>query len=290
MKKNILILSVMLLAGGMLRGQAVVSDPVHTAATIAGFLSSLEEAILTTANLGKQLDEHKKQVEFLQGAKALTSDINRMLTQAQEIYIAGETLVEMGKNIESSYKAVTSSGQFSIAECRDVLDWYTATLQRGERNVRVITDYLSKDKWRMTDYERLQELRRNTEEMQKLNDSILNMNQRLRQEEVKRKMREELRKRNVISPIENFWSARQLTALEGFTWGMELQYALSSLDVESEIEKSDTNTAVNEIVKQMKTYANIFYAISALIGLIGALRVWRKVQNGEDIGKTIGVW
>lgn len=57
----------------------------------------------------------------------------------------------------------------------------------------------------------------------------------------------------------------------------------------------DGNAGINEATTQVKSYfstgTNLMYAIGAIIGLVGAIKVYKKWNDGEhDTGKVASSW
>ncbi|MBB6324494.1 hypothetical protein FHS59_000109 [Algoriphagus iocasae] len=57
----------------------------------------------------------------------------------------------------------------------------------------------------------------------------------------------------------------------------------------------DGNAGINEATQKVKGYfqsgTNLMYAIGAIVGLIGAVKVFNKWNNGEpDTGKVAAAW
>lgn len=57
----------------------------------------------------------------------------------------------------------------------------------------------------------------------------------------------------------------------------------------------DGNAGINEATNQVKGYfstgTNLMYAIGAIIGLVGAIKVYKKWNDGEhDTGKVASSW
>lgn len=57
----------------------------------------------------------------------------------------------------------------------------------------------------------------------------------------------------------------------------------------------DGNAGINEATSQVKSYfatgTNLMYAIGAIIGLVGAIKVYKKWNDGEhDTGKVASSW
>jgi len=57
----------------------------------------------------------------------------------------------------------------------------------------------------------------------------------------------------------------------------------------------DGNAGINQATQQVKSYfesgTNLMYAIGAIVGLVGAVKVFNKWNNGEpDTGKIAAAW
>lgn len=57
----------------------------------------------------------------------------------------------------------------------------------------------------------------------------------------------------------------------------------------------DGNAGINEATNQVKSYfatgTNLMYAIGAIVGLVGAIKVYKKWSDGEhDTGKVASSW
>ncbi len=57
----------------------------------------------------------------------------------------------------------------------------------------------------------------------------------------------------------------------------------------------DGNAGINEATTQVKSYfstgTNLMYAVGALVGLVGAVKVYKKWNDGEpDTGKVASSW
>lgn len=57
----------------------------------------------------------------------------------------------------------------------------------------------------------------------------------------------------------------------------------------------DGNAGINQATQQVRSYfqsgTNLMYAIGAIVGLVGAVKVFNKWNNGEpDTGKVAAAW
>jgi hypothetical protein len=78
-------------------------------------------------------------------------------------------------------------------------------------------------------------------------------------------------------------------------WTMTLSMlTLIILNVRSALAQ-DGNAGINEATTQVKSYfatgTNLMYAIGAIVGLVGAIKVYKKWNDGEhDTGKVASSW
>jgi succinate dehydrogenase/fumarate reductase cytochrome b subunit len=61
------------------------------------------------------------------------------------------------------------------------------------------------------------------------------------------------------------------------------------------VKAQDGNAGINEATQQVRSYfqsgTGLMYAIGAIVGLIGAVKVFNKWNNGEpDTGKVAAAW
>ena len=59
--------------------------------------------------------------------------------------------------------------------------------------------------------------------------------------------------------------------------------------------QADGNAGINQATTQVKSYfstgTNLMYAIGAIVGLVGAIKVYKKWNDGEhDTGKVASSW
>ena len=68
-------------------------------------------------------------------------------------------------------------------------------------------------------------------------------------------------------------------------------FALLSNDSDAQ----DGNAGINQATSMVKSYfasgANLMYAVGAIVGLVGAVKVYQKWSNGHpDTGSTAAAW
>ncbi|HVW95873.1 MAG TPA: DUF4134 domain-containing protein [Mucilaginibacter sp.] len=77
---------------------------------------------------------------------------------------------------------------------------------------------------------------------------------------------------------------RKIIAFTALVW-LSLQAAMAQ----------DGNAGINQATSQVKSYfdtgTNLMYAIGAIVGLVGAIKVFKKWNDGEhDTGKVASSW
>lgn len=75
----------------------------------------------------------------------------------------------------------------------------------------------------------------------------------------------------------------------------KLTQTLLLLLITLSVSAQDGNAGINEATNQVKSYfatgTNLMYAIGALVGLVGAIKVYKKWNDGEqDTGKVASSW
>src|ERR1700761_7975059 len=71
--------------------------------------------------------------------------------------------------------------------------------------------------------------------------------------------------------------------------------ALAVMNLAASAQTADGNAGINQATTQVKSYfatgTNLMYAIGAIVGLVGAIKVYKKWNDGEhDTGKVASSW
>jgi len=75
----------------------------------------------------------------------------------------------------------------------------------------------------------------------------------------------------------------------------KISYTIILLLIAGTALAQDGNAGINEATTQVKSYfstgTNLMYAIGAIVGLVGAVKVYKKWNDGEhDTGKVASSW
>jgi hypothetical protein len=73
--------------------------------------------------------------------------------------------------------------------------------------------------------------------------------------------------------------------------GLLLSGLLASLSVYAQDGNAGINEATNQVRSYFATGTNLMYAIGAVVGLVGAVKVYQKWNGGDpDTGKVAAAW
>src|ERR1700761_5044924 len=75
----------------------------------------------------------------------------------------------------------------------------------------------------------------------------------------------------------------------------QIQLMVAAMMLAASASAQDGNAGINEATTQVKSYfstgTNLMYAIGAIVGLVGAIKVYKKWNDGEhDTGKVASSW
>jgi flagellar biosynthesis chaperone FliJ len=286
MKKIIVVLLLSFMPLLPSSGQTPVSDVVHTTSTTLGHFKSLEEAIKSGVQLLNQLTVLKQTYEGMKAIKETFDKINQYIYNIQEIVDAAQSLINIIQRTSDIYRQAVRSNTFSLKELTFLMDYLTSAIEQGTRNVEKIKDYVTSSKWRFTDKERIDEIEDAESEIEKIEESLENTAENLESISETRKKIEYMNANGMFTPMETY----VVNVTGRMTLGAELTHALSMALGQS----TETDTARSAAKKTTDLYGNLktlFFALSAFIALIGAFRVYRKVNLEEDgLGKTATIW
>ncbi len=322
---TIILLSLTGIAG--LKAQAVVHDPVHMGANIAGFSESVGQAIETTGNLLSLLGLAEDQLEKLEKS---IEYVEKVTLAARTLQSVGNSIKEMEEvimGINASIKTLrhaVSQKNIGIKEATNILNAYSGVMNNltniGNAIISITTSGMEQmDQWQRT--EELNELSRRIS-VAKLRVNSLNngINNRLAW-----RSRAKARLDSARNPLSamaseatasdpNFLSVKNLendipiTVLPQVTFeeinrAFEEMAALTPTGAGGSGSKGGwgmnnrdngvktSAQAKAAISKEAKGMAGLFWAISAVVGLLGAFQVYRKYQfGGEDLTKSIAMW
>lgn len=325
MKKIIIALLFVLGIGHGLRAQAVVHDPVHMGANIVGFSESVGQAIETTGNLLSLLGMAEDQLEKLEKT---IEYVEKVTLAARTIQSVGYSIQEMGDvltGIDASIKNLryaVSQKNMSIQEATNILNAYSGVMNSLTNVGNAIMSVTTSGMEQMNQWQRAEMLGRLGDsihlcrnKVERLNNGI---NDRMIWRETLQTKRDSMNQLSAMSlaattnssdflSVENLENGVPVVVPPQVTAGA-LNDAFKTMAVEGSKGVSGsgskggwgmntgtvikTSSQVNtELSKEAKGWAGLFYVISGLVGLIGAVQIYRKYQfGGEDLAKNIATW
>jgi hypothetical protein len=77
--------------------------------------------------------------------------------------------------------------------------------------------------------------------------------------------------------------------------GIAVTTFLTMYQISADAQTADGNAGINQATTQVKSYfatgTNLMYAIGAILGLVGAVKVYSKWNSGDhDTGKVAAAW
>jgi len=290
--------------------QAPVVDLPQIAATFLNFLQSLEQAIETTEKIAKGVAKADTTIKRLQAIRDVYDKINPILQNAQTIKDVTQRMYYTIEITKNAYNIMRKSKHFTHHETIDFLDKYDFLLQSMTRDVNLLSTFLTPDAWKMNDKQR--------------KDATAEVEADLAAKEaLARKLLTEImiteRNRQLA---EQLWEKGQFLTPFSYlmchtsTLCVDLPPSVAIQNVLFDISKSNSNAGedddsfspnkidaklelgVNQITAKNRNYYEnmfkltkiLFFAVCAFMALFGALRIYRKIQAGEDFVGNASAW
>jgi hypothetical protein len=278
----------------------IFNDPLHMASNLMEFIESIDASIQSVEGVERVWNAGKQTTEHLKALKETVIAINRMLFDMQEVEFAIRDLIEMEKMFVETTKLLINAHNIAThEEAIMTLNAFTATVTRATRNLVTITDYLSEDKWKMTDEERKRSIFEKREEIAKdkakmeeameVVEEVVELC--LLQDQLIDNYCNETMSGSAMSMADLYAliTARQEKERSGmeelFVTGSEFLGSKNS----NKKKKESATAATSKVVGTAQDFFTLYYCICGIIGLIGAYKVYSKVQYGEDFGKAAGM-
>lgn len=329
MKRLIIIILLSLTGITGLRAQAVVHDPVHTGATIAGFSESVSTALETTGNLlsllnvaDDQLAKLEKGIEYVEKVTLAARTLQSVGNSIREMEAVVRAIAESVKTLRQA----VSQKNISIKDATNILNAYSGVMNSLTNVSNTIMSVTTSGMEQMNQWQRAEMLGRlgdsihlANNRVQKLCDGI---NYRLDWRSRAKVYLDTVGKGNsqaaaataVAASDHDFMSLGNLEneipiiippqvtfeelakAFEGMAAAMPAGEGGSGSKGGWGMNNRGTGVKTSAqakaaISKEAKGMAGLFWAISAVVGLLGAFQVYRKYQfGGEDLTKSIAMW
>ncbi|MDR0415548.1 MAG: DUF4134 domain-containing protein, partial [Prevotellaceae bacterium] len=298
-KLPVLLLAAISLCAGIHTAKAqTFNDPLHMASNVLQFSFSLDAAIQSVEGVERIWDASVKTTEHLKEIKDQVEKARDVLQDMQDVRDAMRDLIEMADMVTALARQLEkASSVLSWEETTMALDLFTTALTRATNNVKTIKEIVG-DKWIMPEVERIKAIReakeKTTEEMMAMKETMLatknNIAVRQLQKKIFADFENNLLHRAVLSSanaavIATGYEEGERTSLE------DMVVAASAVFGDwRKLEKETKSTAESKVSGMAGIFFGIYYGICGIMGLIGAYKVYRKVQLGEDFGRSAGVW
>ena len=300
-----------LVALSPVRGQAVVHDPVHMGSNLAGFGQQLEEALTQTQQFVELISNAKQQWKVLTAISNATEKVSKAVYMMQELEDIATLSVRTIQSINDGVKII-SSGQLQPYELQYALELYSSKLRQVNTCImsvkRLISDF--KDEFgkesgtNKTEKEREEGIKDGKHEILGIAGDVTDINNRIQKDiEMRESLAKSLRQtraRNVIKTAIQIAAQAQPMDPEGLL-AVPDKYDISTTpfptlsfdetsftpDITSTVQPKDVQTKYKAV---STPGLKLFYLISALVAVIGALRVLQIWNQGNDISKAIVAW
>lgn len=285
------------------RGQAIVHDPVSMGANVAGFSYQLEEAMAQTNQFFQLISNSEAQLKGLKEIQSVTSKVSNYILFMKEIEDVAMLMVSTIQDISDAVKFL-SSGDFYPEEIKYLLGMYSSVL--GDINtIGNSMQQLISDGEKLTSAERAEGIERRKERIDRRNKDVKRMNARTKAAYYRRReFNERIKKMNVheVMPMltalpcevqpENFSGALDIPDKEDISkLPAKVKFKFDQTSFLPDIKENKTaKEATTAYKSNMTAGARLFYVISAIIAVIGALRVLQIWNQGNDISKPIVAW
>lgn len=285
------------------QGQAVVHDPVHMGSNVVGFGQELQEALTQTQQFFELLSNTKQQFASLEKIREITDKVSSYVMYAKEV----EEVIRMGayaiKSISDGVKML-SSGELQPYEVNSILKLYSSSLGQINNTIMSVQQLIS-DGVQLNTNDRLARLEKKNQQM--LNTCYLVNRLGFRcQDEIayRQKLSQRIKnaKRSDIPdllkaiPFEaqpsNFDGSLNIIGKPSLaTLPDRIEFKFDGNSFKPDIRETVSPSEVNKQYTANTTAATkLFYLISAIVAVIGALRVLQIWNQGNDISKAIVSW
>lgn len=282
----------------------IVHDPVHMGSNVVSFGKELSEAMTQTQTFLSILTNTEQQLEGIKKLNEAVDKVSERVQQMQEVKNCISNAAYTIKYISSSIQML-SSGYLQPYEIKSMLSMYTNCLRRVNYTILDVKDLITDFSSKQTENERAGNIRRSKEELEALQKQMEIGIGKMGGVIWERKRADQAIKSGNIDDIySSVIEKLPAMALPADPDGklnlqshMDISQSLSTTwDIDEETFKPDIKTKVSATTvkraynKITSPATRMFYAISALVGMIGIVRCYTKWQMGEDLLKPAFVW
>ena len=291
--------------------QAPVIDVPQISATFLNFLLSLEQAIETTEKIAKGLTRADTTIKRLQEIKDVYEKVNPILQNIQLIKDVTERMYYTIETSKNAYDVIRKSKYFTHREAIDFLDRYDFLLQSMTRDVEILGSLLKPNAWKMNDKERKDAIAEVQAELAAKEALARELFLELMITEHNRMLAEKLLGSGQLLTPFSYLQVHATTLCLDLPPSLVIQNLLSDVYAsDGSFEETDDDSFspnrvdpamelnINQITSKNRLYYEnmfrlskiLFFAVCAFMALFGALRVYRKIQAGEDFVGSVAAW
>jgi hypothetical protein len=271
-----------------------VIDLSAIAATIAGFVESVQAATESGVTLLNQLDALEKTYDQMKQLKEFYDKIDAYVYNLQEIADIVETSTTITKMASDIYKYAANSRLYDPRELAFLLDHLTSILKGAASLTQRVSAILNPKLFKWDNAQRVKGIDEAKTAMTRIKESLGVTKKKVEDQTAAREQMNYLIKKYAASSLEAAYL--KLSKLsEGLPAGMDMTYSLlKSADNEGGATEKAEITTESTSVSRMKGVAGkiapLFWVLSAFVALFGLFKVVRKVQAQEDVGKAAITW
>lgn len=292
-----------LVATSPVRGQAVVHDPIHMGSNVVGFGKELEEALTQTEQFFQILTQAKQQFASLEKIREITDKVSSYVMYAREIEDVLRMAAYAINSVCNGVKMI-SSGELQPYEINSLLSLYSSSLSQITNVVSSVQQLIS-DGVQLNTNDRLSRIEKKNQKMLNLCYKVDRLGFRCQEQIRYREALSKKIKNAKRSDIPDLLKAlpfqaqpsnfdESLNIIEAPSLAMlpdKLEFKFNSNSFSPKIIESVSASATEKQYKSNTTAAaRMFYLISAIIAIIGALRILQIWNQGNDISKAIVAW
>jgi hypothetical protein len=178
-----------------------------------------------------------------------------------------------------------------MEERRNVLDMYNQILMRATRDLRALHDCVDEGKFAFTDHQRQLCMNQNAEKIRREREYMNAFHEKFKREHAIRAQIDDAWNKELMLPAQACaqYTASSHNALdEASIVFQEMGAAIDNFGGGDEV--MSEASAKREIKDAANVYVKLWYVLCAIIGLIGAYKVYVKVQMGDDLGRSVWLW
>lgn len=309
MKKSLYLLIFLLLPFSG-NSNAPVIDISQISASFLSFLQSLETAIETTEKIAKGLAKADTTIKRLQAIRDVYDKINPILQNAQTIKDITENMYYTIETTKNAYDIMRRSKHFTHYEAIDFLDRYDFLLQSMTRDVSTLSTFLKPDAWKMNDKERKDATAQAQADLAAKQALARKLLMDIMITEHNRRLAQQIWENGQLTTPFSYLQCHFSTLCLDLPPSIRIQSVLADVHTDnSSTEENDDSFSPgsidpsqelngNHITSKNRAYYEnmfklskvLFYAVCAFMALFGALKVYRKIQLGEDFVGSVAAW